>query len=237
MSKIANPFNIFSRQRQSNSFVEENSSTVSDSADEGGEMTKTKAALKRSLHLKDLILYGIGCSVGAGIYTLVGIGANIAGPAITLSFLFCGIACMFTSMCYAEFAARIPLSGSAYTFTYVAFGELCGWIVGWNLTLGYAISAAAVARSWAVYVVSFLSSLLEWQNISTTHLSWLTKAPIAFLAADYTCCPFSVVIIAFCTLILVTGVRESSHFNNIITIINFSDLGFVCLHDGRAVLL
>jgi APA family basic amino acid/polyamine antiporter len=237
MSKIANPFNIFSRQRQSNSFVEENSSTVSDSADEGGEMTKTKAALKRSLHLKDLILYGIGCSVGAGIYTLVGIGANIAGPAITLSFLFCGIACMFTSMCYAEFAARIPLSGSAYTFTYVAFGELCGWIVGWNLTLGYAISAAAVARSWAVYVVSFLSSLLEWQNISTTHLSWLTKAPIAFLAADYTCCPFSVVIIAFCTLILVTGVRESSHFNNIITIINVSVLGFVVFAGAGSVKL
>lgn len=237
MSKISNPVNVSSRLRQSNSFVEEQSSAAGCSADDEGEMIKTKATLKRSLHLTDLILYGIGCSVGAGIYTLVGIGANIAGPAITLSFLFCGVACMFTSLCYAEFAARIPLSGSAYTFTYVAFGELCGWIVGWNLTLGYAISAAAVARSWAVYVVSYLSSILEWQNVSTKHLSWLTKAPIAFLAADYTCCPFSIVIIALCTLILVTGVRESSHFNNIITMINVSVLGFVVFAGAGSVKL
>jgi APA family basic amino acid/polyamine antiporter len=241
---IANLVRVFSRRRLTPSFAEEQSSPTSSVVDDENGTTKTKATLKRSLDLKDLILYGIGCSVGAGIYTLVGIGANIAGPAITLSFLLCGVACMFTSLCYADFAARIPLSGSAYTFTYVAFGELCGWIVGWNLTLGYAISAAAVARSWAVYVASFLSSLLERQhdlvsdatsNTTSTLLTWLTRVPIAFIADDYTCCPFSMVIIALCTLILVTGVKESSHFNNIITIVNVSVLGFVVFAGAGSV--
>ena len=93
--------------------------------------------LQRRLGLVDVIFYGVGCSVGAGIYSLVGIGAELAGPAIALSFLLCGVACVFTSLAYAEFAARVPLAGSAYTFTYVSFGELCGWLVGWCLTLGY----------------------------------------------------------------------------------------------------
>ena len=73
--------------------------------------------LKRSLSLIDLIFYGVGCSVGAGIYSLVGIGANLAGSSIALSFLLCGVACCFTSLAYAEFASRVPLAGSAYTFT------------------------------------------------------------------------------------------------------------------------
>jgi len=242
----------FARRRPIPAMAEEEEFTSSTSValmkDEKSSTTiKTKATLKRSLDLKDLILYGIGCSVGAGIYSLVGIGAQIAGPAISLSFLFCGVACMFTSLCYADFAARIPLSGSAYTFTYVAFGELCGWIVGWNLTLGYAISAAAVAKSWAVYVASFLSSLLEKYNSlnnattstanTSSTLAWLTRTPLPFLADDYTCCPLSMVIIALCTLVLVTGVKESSQFNNIITIVNISVLGFVVFAGAGSVQL
>ena len=97
---------------------------------------ESEESLKRSLNVTDLIFYGVGCSVGAGIYSLVGVGARLAGPSIALSFLLCGIACCFTSLSYAEFAARIPLAGSAYVFTYVSFGELCGWLTGWNLTLG-----------------------------------------------------------------------------------------------------
>jgi amino acid transporter len=116
--------------------------------------------------LIDLIFYGVGCSVGAGIYSLVGIGAHLAGPGIALSFALCGVACCFTSLAYAEFAARVPLAGSAYTFTYVSFGELCGWLVGWNLTLGYAVSASVVARSWAEYVVGFLQGLIRTNQYS-----------------------------------------------------------------------
>ena len=205
---------------------------------------KSKATLKRSLNLRDLIFYGVGCSVGAGIYSLVvcrtywdtqtwitiyvnnlffflakGIGAELAGPSISLSFLLCGVACVFTSLSYAEFAARVPLAGSAYTFTYVAFGELCAWIVGWNLTLGYAISAAAVARSWALYVADFLSSLLHNSGFEND-LDWLTRAPIPWISEEYSCSPLSMLIIFLCTLVLVTGVKESSKFNTIMTILN-----------------
>lgn len=87
--------------------------------------------LCRTLTAIDLILYGVGSSVGAGIYVLVGLGAKIAGPAISLSFLACGCACILTSFCYAEFASRIPVTGSAFVYAYIAFGELFAWLVGW----------------------------------------------------------------------------------------------------------
>eukprot|EP00980_Cylindrotheca_fusiformis_P027988 scaffold22575_cov141-Cylindrotheca_fusiformis.AAC.19 len=191
------------------------------------QTTPTSAGprLKRSLSLVDLIFYGVGCSVGAGIYSLVGIGADLAGPSIAISFLLCGVACCFTSLAYAEFAARVPLAGSAYTFTYVTFGELCGWLVGWNLTLGYAISAAAVARSWAEYVVTFLEALVgkHWALTRSTHF------PLSWFGSDYECCPLAMAIIAFCTTILVTGAKESTRFNTAMTIMNLLVLGFVLL--------
>jgi amino acid transporter len=187
--------------------------------------------LQRHLKLTDIIFYGVGCSVGAGIYSLVGIGAHIAGPSIALSFLLCGCACIFTSLSYAEFAARVPLAGSAYTFTYVSFGELCGWLVGWNLTLGYGISAAVVARSWAEYVVGFLQGIqmFGWEKENSRWIIWLTKLPVDILGYEFTCCPLSMVIIGFCTLILITGVKKSSRFNTAMTILNLSVLGFVLL--------
>eukprot|EP00977_Amphora_coffeiformis_P014467 scaffold4060_cov190-Amphora_coffeaeformis.AAC.1 len=193
--------------------------------------------LQRKLGLTDIIFYGVGCSVGAGIYSLVGIGATLAGPSIALSFLVCGVACCFTSLTYAEFSARVPLAGSAYTFTYVSFGELCGWLVGWNLTLGYAVSAAVVARSWAEYLVGFLQGYLDHgDNHGNDHQSrwvvWLTKFPILSYFgivedSSYTCCPLSMVIIGLCTLVLITGVKESTRFNTAMTLLNLSVLAFV----------
>ena len=203
-------------------------------------------SLKRTLGVTDLVFYGIGCSVGAGIYSLVGIGAKVAGPAISLSFALCGIACCFTSLGYAEFAARVPLAGSAYTFTYVSFGELAGWLVGWNLTLGYAVSAAAVSRSWAVYVAGFFHGLLRAKNnnnelqieptlletiqiAADNVLQGLVRAPFPNLVGgqDYECCPLAAVVILLCTSVLVTGAKESSRFNTVMTILNLSVLGFV----------
>lgn len=189
--------------------------------------------LKRSLNLMDLIFYGVGCSVGAGIYSLVGIGAHLAGPSIALSFFLCGIACCFTSLAYAEFAARVPLAGSAYTFTYVSFGELCGWLVGWNLTLGYAISAAVVARSWAEYLVGFVQGVLPGD---TNLASWTTHLSIPFISSGqtqeekaYDCCPLAMVIIGLCTVVLITGVKESTKFNTAMTVLNLSVLVSVLL--------
>lgn len=92
--------------------------------------------LRRTLTSVDLVLFGVGSSVGAGIFVLVGIGTKIAGPAISLSFLGCGMTCILTSLAYAEFASRIPVSGSAFTYVYVAFGEFAAWCTGFLLILG-----------------------------------------------------------------------------------------------------
>jgi APA family basic amino acid/polyamine antiporter len=205
-------------------------STLVDTTAASTKSPQHQTTLKRTLHLHDLIFYGVGCSVGAGIYSLVGIGANLAGPSIALSFLLCGIACCFTSLAYAEFAARVPLAGSAYTFTYVSFGELCGWLVGWNLTLGYAVSAAVVARSWAVYMVGFVEGFMSSStSTGAVNLTWLTKFPVPLFGADYTCCPLSTVIIGFCTLVLVIGAKESTRFNTAMTLLNLTVLGFVLI--------
>ncbi|OEU13752.1 amino acid transporter [Fragilariopsis cylindrus CCMP1102] len=195
-------------------------STVNDDGNEKDD--DQHGSLKRTLGVTDLILYGIGCSVGAGIYSLVGIGARTAGPAISMSFAVCGIACCFTSLAYAEFAARVPMAGSAYTFTYVSFGELAGWLVGWNLTLGYAVSAAAVSRSWAVYTSNFFHGWLQ-------HLNGINaKLPTIFNGQQpYECCPLAAVVILLCTSILVTGAKESARFNTAMTILNLAVLGFV----------
>ena len=107
--------------------------------------------LKRSLNAVDLVLFGVGSSVGAGIFVLVGLGAKIAGPAISLSFLGCGLACILTSLAYAEFASHIPVSGSAFTYVYVAFGEFVAWIIGFFLILGYGFTASVTARAWGDY--------------------------------------------------------------------------------------
>lgn len=185
------------------------------------------AGLHRTLTAVDLMLYGVGCSVGAGIYCLVGIGGKLAGPAISLSFLACGTACIFTSLAYAEFAARIPITGSAYVYAYVAFGEYWGWLVGWFLTLGYGFTASVVAQSWGDYVASAASVVFP-----TADLDYLTKLPIV---GEYTCSPLSTVIVALCTWVLVSGAKESSRFNNFMTVLNISVLLFVVLAGTTAV--
>jgi len=218
--------------------VHDQDSASSDS-NHSNHSTSTSAKLQRTLGVMDLIFYGIGCSVGAGIYSLVGLGAQTAGPAISLSFALCGIACCFTSLSYAEFAARVPLAGSAYTFTYVSFGELAGWLVGWNLTLGYAVSAAAVSRSWAVYVSQFVQGLFPKDSSSATTsssssmitvlatiLQWLVKAPLPYYNQQ-DCCPLAAIVIILCTIVLIKGAKESTKFNTIMTILNLSVLGFV----------
>ena len=161
--------------------------------------------------------------MGAGIYCLVGIGAKMAGPGITVSFACCGLACVFTSLAYAEFAARIPVTGSAYVYAYTTFGEVWGWLVGWNLTLGYGFAASVVARSWAEYVVMWLTSMAQrfaWTTVEA-NLLYLTKFPVA---GTYTCSPMSIVIVALSTWILKNGAKESSNFNNAMTCFNIGVL-------------
>jgi amino acid transporter len=130
--------------------------------------------MAKVLTVWDVIAYGIGSTLGAGIYAITGAGAHAAGPAVVLSFCVAAIACMFSAFSYMEFAARVPIAGSAYTFAYVALGELAAWFVGWNLTLEYGPSAAA--------------SPARAPSCSSSPRSWLTYSPfVAFATAGVTC--------------------------------------------------
>src|SRR5688572_12637385 len=114
-------------------------------------------ALRRSLTAWDLTLLGIGAIIGTGIFVLTGIAAaNQAGPAIVVSYMVAGLACTFAALCYAEFAAMIPISGSAYTYGYATLGEVFAWIIGWDLVLEYAFGAATVASGWSGTFISLL---------------------------------------------------------------------------------
>jgi APA family basic amino acid/polyamine antiporter len=115
--------------------------------------------LRRSLGGLQLTMLGIGAVIGTGIFVLTAIGAERAGPGLMLSFVIAGFVCAFAALAYAEMAAMVPVSGSAYTYSYAVMGEFIAWIVGWNLILEYAVSAAAVAVGWSGYMAGLLQSL------------------------------------------------------------------------------
>jgi len=112
--------------------------------------------LKKELNVKDLTLMGIAAVVGAGIFSTIGLASFHGGPGVTILFVITAITCGFSALCYAEFASRIPVAGSAYTYAYASFGELIAWIIGWDLLMEYAIGNIAVAVSWSTYFVNLL---------------------------------------------------------------------------------
>lgn len=112
--------------------------------------------LKKELNVKDLTLMGIAAVVGAGIFSTIGLASFQGGPGVTILFVITAITCGFSALCYAEFASRIPVAGSAYTYAYASFGELIAWIIGWDLLMEYAIGNIAVAISWSTYFVNLL---------------------------------------------------------------------------------
>lgn len=113
--------------------------------------------LERSLGAFALTALGIGAVIGAGIFVLAGIGAHAAGPSLVLSYVLSGLGCVFAGLCYAEFAAMIPLAGSAYTYAYATLGEIFAWIIGWDLTLEYAMGASTVSGGWSNHFIEFLN--------------------------------------------------------------------------------
>src|SRR6188768_2423518 len=123
--------------------------------------------LKKVLTVRDLTFLGIAAVIGAGIFSTIGLAASEGGPGISLLFVFTAVTCGFSALCYAEFASRVPISGSAYTYAYVSFGEIIAWVIGWALILEYAIGNIVVAISWS----SYFNNLLEAVGI---HLpGWL----------------------------------------------------------------
>jgi len=125
---------------------------------EGGP-SSGEAHLHRSLGVLDLTAFGIAAIIGAGIFSAIGNASFFGGPAVSLLFVFTAIACAFSALCYAEFASRVPISGSAYTYAYASFGELVAWIIGWDLLIEYAIGNIAVAISWSDYFTGLLSTI------------------------------------------------------------------------------
>ncbi|HUO06345.1 MAG TPA: amino acid permease [Candidatus Binataceae bacterium] len=171
--------------------------------------------LKRALGALDLTMLGIGAIVGAGIFVLTGVAAaEYAGPAIVMSFVVSGFACAMAALCYAEFAAMIPVAGSAYSYSYATMGELVGWIIGWDLVLEYAVAAAAVAVGWSGY----LRVILEGLGI---HLPVaLTRAPGSAPGAIADVPAFLVVMLI--TWVLCIGISESARLNSVIVGVKLS---------------
>src|ERR1700685_3419456 len=127
---------------------------VQDAAD--GMSDGHGGGLRKVLTVKDLTFMGIAAIVGAGIFSTIGVAAYDGGPGISLLFVLTAITCGFSAMCYAEFASRVPIAGSAYTYAYVSFGEIVAWIIGWALILEYAIGNIVVAISWSGYFNNLL---------------------------------------------------------------------------------
>ncbi len=183
-------------------------------------------SLRRELGALQVTLLGIGAIVGAGIFATVGTAAAGdavrpgAGPSLMLSFVITAVVCAFTALCYAEFAALVPISGSAYTYSYATLGELVAWIIGWDLIIEYAVGNVAVAISWANYFRTLLENLgIHFPLWLATDYRTAAKIPGLYENAPHL---FGVpivfnllafLIVALITIVLVLGIRESARFN------------------------
>jgi len=186
-------------------------------AEETGEHT-----LKKALSALDLTTLGIGAIIGTGIFVLTGQAAgDKAGPAVIISMILAGIVSAFAALCYSEFAASVPISGSAYAYGYGTLGEFVAWIIGWDLILEYAFGAATVAVGWSGYVVSLLRDTLGINY--PLALSAPPGAEIKTMTGEVIGhgifnLPGFLIAVAV-TFLLIRGIKESASFNNIIVIV------------------
>ncbi|GIP47566.1 amino acid transporter [Paenibacillus sp. J53TS2] len=171
--------------------------------------------MKKELGVFDLAMLGIGCIVGTGIFVLTGVAAaQHAGPGLILSFILAGIVCAFCALCYAEFASMVPVSGSAYTYSYATFGELIAWILGWDLILEYGFAASMVASGWSGYFQGLISGM---------GITLPTALSSAFDPANgtYVDVP-AILIVLVLTFIVSRGSKESSRLNSIMVIVKIA---------------
>ncbi len=187
--------------------------------------------LKRTLSRTNLIALGIGAVIGAGIFVLTGqAAAQYAGPAVAISFIVSAMACGFAGLCYAEFAAMIPIAGSAYTYAYATMGRIVAWIIGWALILEYLFSGATVAVGWSGYVVNFLDS-----TFGLVIPPALSSAPIVFDANNNMVFTGSILnlpamlIVLIITILLYRGIKESATFNNFVVILKLTVIALFIL--------
>lgn len=211
------------------------------------------SSLKRVLGVKDLTLFGIAAIIGAGIFSTVGRAAYHGGPAVSLLFIFVAIACIFTALCYAQFASMISVSGSAYTYTYVSLGEVVAWGIGWALILEYAVSNMVVAISWSEYFTTMLEGLgIHWPDWLAIGYSSAYKAHTIVSEGLTTNIPDSIrkaadiynnapelfgmkilinapagIIVTLLTILVYIGIKESKTINNLLVYLKIGIILFV----------
>ncbi|MEO7176479.1 MAG: amino acid permease [Saprospiraceae bacterium] len=203
-----------------------------------GELIDT---LHRTLTVRDLTFFGIAAIVGAGIFSTIGKASFDGGPGIIFLFLFVAIACGFSALCYAQFASIIPVSGSAYTYSYVAFGELIAWIIGWDLLMEYAIGNIAVAISWSDYFTSLLHGLglhlPDWISMdywtakdggSESAIAAWTNAP-SIGNFKFICDIPAFSIVVLITYITYLGIRETKRSANAMVMLKIAVIIFVII--------
>lgn len=226
--------------------------------------SQTDHGLRRSLSAFNLTTLGIGAVIGAGIFVLTGqAAAQYAGPAIVISFLISGFACLFAGLCYAEFASMIPISGSAYTYAYATMGEFVAWIIGWDLILEYLFAASTVSVGWSGYVVSFLKDFgvvipaqftaalgsimvdipqLGWKLVTPELTKSLADSGIAIATLPHLTGILNLpamFVVAAITMLLLIGIRESASFNNVMVVIKvfvillFIGIGFMFVNKAN----
>lgn len=200
-----------------------------------------ETSMKRVLGVRDLTFMGVAAIVGAGIFSTIGKASFEGGPGIVLLFLFVSVACGFAAMCYAEFASMVPVSGSAYTYSYVAFGEVIAWIIGWDLLMEYAIGNIAVAISWSDYFTSLLDGfglpIPRWMTMDywtaqamdsdAATAAWLNAPEIGGLKLIFDLPAFFITFII--TWIIYVGIKESKRSTNAMVIFKLAVIGLVII--------
>lgn len=172
-------------------------------------------SLSKTLGAFDLMTLGVGAIIGTGIFVMTGVAAaEHAGPGLVLSFVLAGFACVLSALCYSEFASTLPVSGSAYAYSYVAFGELLAWILGWDLVLEYGVAAAAVSSGWSGYFQGLLDGFGLHLPTALSGAYNADKGTIINLPA--------VIIILLISYLLTRGIKETARFNAIMVVIKLS---------------
>src|SRR3954463_9320665 len=190
---------------------------------------KGENRLRRILGPVQLTALGVGAIIGTGIFILTGVAAHDrTGPALMLSFVLAGLACVFAALCYAEFASMVPVAGSAYTYAYATLGELFAWIIGWDLVLEYAVGSATVAHGWSAHFQEFIPLF----GLDKFLPKILAKGPFDYCVSVGAGCPHTgfvstaawfdlpaVLITFILTIVLVKGIKESASFNAVMVAI------------------
>lgn len=195
-------------------------------SDDGGH----GSGLHKVLNVRDLTFFGVAAIIGGGTFSAIGNACAEGGPGVVFLYVICAIACGFTALCYAEFASRVPVSGSAYTYAYVSFGELFAWIIGWALIMEYSIGNIYIAFSWSGYFTNLVPGIPEWLTTNYQDAksfasqeavsAWINAPEIAGLKIIFDL-P-AVIINILITALVFIGTKESKNFSNAMVVIKLA---------------